>query len=90
MTNESTNGRRTALVTGGTGGIGRAVAVELARRGHRVLIVGRDANAGRAVLAPLDGTGHEMIPADLSLMRDTARLAAEVVARTDRLDAVVL
>jgi NAD(P)-dependent dehydrogenase (short-subunit alcohol dehydrogenase family) len=90
MRSESANGRRTALVTGGTGGIGRAVAVELARRGHRVLIVGRDVDAGRAVLATLDGTGHEMIPADLSLMRDTARLAAEVVARTGRLDAVVL
>lgn len=90
MTNESTNGRRTALVTGGTGGIGRAVAAGLARRGHRVIIVGRDEDAGRAVLATLDGTGHEMIRADLALLRDTARVAAEVAGRTDRLDAVVL
>ncbi len=90
MTSESTNGRRTALVTGGTGGIGRAVAVDLARRGHRVMIVGRDEDAGRAVLATLDGTGHEMIRADLALLRDTARVAAEVAGRTDRLDAVVL
>ncbi len=90
MTDESTDMRRTALVTGGTGGIGRAVATGLARRGHRVLIAGRDADAGRAVLDGLDPGGHEMIRADLSLMRDTARLAAEVTARTDRLDAVVL
>ena len=90
MTRETTAGRRTALVTGGTGGIGRAVAGELARRGHRVIIVGRDADAGRAVLDGLAGAGHELIRADLALMRDTVRLAAEVTARTDRLDAVVL
>ena len=90
MTNASANGRRTALVTGGTGGIGRAVAVDLARRGHRVIIVGRDEDAGRGVLAGLDGTGHEMVRGDLALLRDTARVAEEVRARTDRLDAVVL
>jgi NAD(P)-dependent dehydrogenase (short-subunit alcohol dehydrogenase family) len=95
MTNEARpDGRRTTLVTGGTGGIGRAVAVDLAARGHRVIIVGRDAEAGRAVVAALDragpGAGHDMIRADLSLMRDTARVAAEVARRTDRLDGVVL
>jgi NAD(P)-dependent dehydrogenase (short-subunit alcohol dehydrogenase family) len=86
-------GRRTALVTGGTGGIGRAVAVELARHGCRVLIVGRDAARGAAVLTTLDeagpGAGHALIRADLSLLRDTARAADDVVRHTDRLDAVV-
>ena len=73
MTSASTNGRRTALVTGGTGGIGRAVAADLARRGHRVIIVGRDADSGRAVLAGLDGSGDETVRGDLALLRDTAR-----------------
>ncbi len=94
MTQEPTDHGRTALVTGGTGGIGRAVAVDLAARGHRVFIVGRDEDAGRAVLAALDragpGRGHAMIAGDLALMRDTARVSAEVARRTDRLDAVVL
>ena len=87
-------GRRTALVTGGTGGIGRAVAVELARRGHRVLVVGRDAARGAAVLAELEdagpGAGHALIPADLSLLQDTVRAAGDVTRRSNRLDAVVL
>lgn len=84
--------RRTAVVTGGTGGIGRAVAVELARRGYRVLIVGRSAERGRDVLAALHrtGTGHALIRADLALLRDTARAAGEIARHTDRLDAVVL
>ncbi|HET9143222.1 SDR family NAD(P)-dependent oxidoreductase [Actinophytocola sp.] len=88
------DGRRTVLVTGGTGGIGRAVAVELARRGHRVLIVGRSAARGAAVLAELDdagpGAAHALIRADLSLLSDTARAAEETTRHTDRLDAVVL
>ena len=84
----------TALVTGGTGGIGRAVAVELARLGHRVLIVGRDTARGAAVLAKMDqaglGAGHTLVRADLSLLSETARAAGDITGHTDRLDAVVL
>ena len=85
---------RTAVVTGGTGGIGRAVAVQLARRGHRVFVVGRSASQGAVVLAELEAAnpraGHALIKADLALMRDTARVAAEIEERAERLDAVVL
>jgi NAD(P)-dependent dehydrogenase (short-subunit alcohol dehydrogenase family) len=86
--------RRTAVVTGGTGGIGRAVAVDLARRGHRVLIVGRSAARGASVLTELDAAGpqagHALVRADLSLLRETARAADDITRHTDRLDAVVL
>jgi len=85
---------RTVVVTGGTGGIGRAVAMELARRGDRVLIVGRSTDRGAAVLAALHragpGAGHALVRADLALLRETARAADEITARIDRLDAVVL
>jgi NAD(P)-dependent dehydrogenase (short-subunit alcohol dehydrogenase family) len=66
----------TSVVTGGTGGIGRAVAADLTRRGHNVLTIGRSATAS--------------VPADLALMRDTDRAATELLRRTDRLDALVL
>ena len=86
--------RRTVVVTGGTGGIGRAVAMELARRGDRVLIVGRSADRGAAVLAALDeagpGAGHALVRADLALLRETARAADDIAGQADRLDAVVL
>jgi NAD(P)-dependent dehydrogenase (short-subunit alcohol dehydrogenase family) len=86
-------GRRTVVVTG-TGGIGRAVAVELARRGDRVLIVGRSADQGAAALAALNeaapGAGHVLLRADLALLRETARAAEQITAHADRLDAVVL
>ena len=84
---------RVALVTGGTDGIGRAVALRLARGGDRVLFVGRSAQRGAQVLAELrealPGVDHVFLRADLSLLSETARVADEVARHTDRLDAAV-
>jgi len=84
---------RTALVTGGTDGIGRAVALDLARGGDRVLFVGRSEARGAQVLAALrelrPGVEHAFIRADLSLLAETARVAEEVGRRAPRLDAAV-
>lgn len=86
-------GRRVSLVTGGTGGIGRAVALGLARGGDRVLFVGRSEERGTRVLAELrealPGVDHVFLPADLSLLSETARVADDVARLTDRLDAAV-
>ena len=83
---------RVSLVTGATDGIGRAVALQLAR-GDRVLFVGRSTERGKQVLAELrealPGVDHVFLPADLSLLSETTRLADEVARHTDRLDAAV-
>lgn len=47
-----------AIVTGGAKGIGRAAAWELARNGHAVLILARDAEAGERAVAELRAAGH--------------------------------
>jgi NAD(P)-dependent dehydrogenase (short-subunit alcohol dehydrogenase family) len=84
---------RVSVVTGGTEGIGRAVALGLARGGDRVLFVGRDPTRGAEVLEALRAIGpgqdHAFLRADLSLLADTAELAAEIARRTERIDAVV-
>ncbi len=89
----SREGERVALVTGGNDGIGRAVALQLARGGDRVLFVGRSAERGARVLAELrkaqPGVDHDFFPADLSLLSETTRVADEVARHTERLDAAV-
>ncbi|WP_166174570.1 SDR family NAD(P)-dependent oxidoreductase [Rubrobacter tropicus] len=86
-------GERVSLVTGGTGGIGRTVALGLARGGDRVLFVGRSEERGSRVLdelrQALPGVDHVFLPADLSLLSETARVADRVARLSDRLDAAV-
>ena len=72
----------TALVTGGTDGIGKAIALGLARSGRRVVVAGRDAEKGARVeseirRSTLNANVH-FIQADLSLAREADRLAAEI------------
>jgi NAD(P)-dependent dehydrogenase (short-subunit alcohol dehydrogenase family) len=91
---ERKSGPRTAVVTGGTGGIGRAVAVELAKQGHRVVIVGRSASRGAETISTLESVNsrrdHCFVQADLSLLSETARAAESIARMTESLDALVL
>lgn len=48
---------RTILITGGTSGIGRATALELASRGANVVITGRRAAEGESTVADLRRVG---------------------------------
>jgi len=84
---------RVGLVTGGTEGIGRAVCLELARQGWRVLFVGRDQRRAEGVLAELraasPGVEHAFLRADLSLLSETARVADEIGHHSTRLDAAI-
>jgi NAD(P)-dependent dehydrogenase (short-subunit alcohol dehydrogenase family) len=84
---------RTVLVTGGTDGIGRAVSRCLAKAGHDVVIVGRDAGRAAQVLDELYRLGargnHGFVAGDLSLLSDTSRVADEILRLAPRLDSAV-
>ena len=49
---------RVAIVTGGNGGIGRAIALGLARAGATVAVLARDDEKNRRVLAELQSIGR--------------------------------
>jgi NAD(P)-dependent dehydrogenase (short-subunit alcohol dehydrogenase family) len=63
------------LITGGSDGLGRALAYALAERGYELLLHGRDATRLAEVA---ERTGARAIRADLSSLAEVRRLAAEV------------
>jgi 3-oxoacyl-[acyl-carrier protein] reductase len=83
---------RTALVVGGTRGIGRAVALELAAAGARVAIHGRSAEAAAAVagLLAAEGSHAGTFLADIARPGGAEELAASVAATLPDLEIVVL
>lgn len=81
---------KTALVTGGTRGIGMMIARGLLQAGARVVISSRKADAVDEAVAALSEFGEVRgIPADLSRQQECTRLAAEVLGRADGLDILV-
>jgi NAD(P)-dependent dehydrogenase (short-subunit alcohol dehydrogenase family) len=77
---------KTALVTGATSGIGRAVADVLARRGAHVIISGRNMERGQRAVMEIRAAGGsgDFVPADLtdpSAVRELAAAAREVTGR---------
>jgi NAD(P)-dependent dehydrogenase (short-subunit alcohol dehydrogenase family) len=73
----------TALITGGTSGIGRAVANKLGQMGVHVLVVGRNVERGEKTIAEIRTAGGQadFISSDLrdaSSARQVARRAVEL------------
>jgi len=83
---------RTVLVTGGTGGIGRATAMGLATMGANLAITGRDRarteGAAREIRAVSSGQ-VDLFVADLSSQSEVRRLADEVLQTYPRIDVLV-
>jgi short-subunit dehydrogenase len=68
---------KTALLTGATGGLGRATAQALASRGATLLLSGRKPEALEQLAAELPGDGHRVLPSDLAQPGAAEKLAAE-------------
>ena len=88
---EETGLRRTVLVTGSTGGLGREVALRLGASGAHVIVHGRDTERGREVVEEIERLGGTATfhVADFASLDDVRRLAAEIRGEHGRLDALV-
>lgn len=87
------------LVTGGTFGLGEAIALELARRGHRVLAFGlaqpqvsstaQGLEGVRAAARPRASQAHQVLEADVSSAADVERVVERALSRFGRIDGLV-
>lgn len=82
---------RAVLLTGASGGIGRAVALRLAKQGVRIALFARGEAALQALAAEVERSGGEalVVPGDVRRSADASRAAAAVVERFGGLDALV-
>src|SRR5580700_7909687 len=79
------------LITGGTDGLGLALAQRLVREGAAVAICGRDGDRLAAAVTSLEGLGGDVLglQADVSQAADIERFVAAAVARWGCIDGVV-
>lgn len=81
---------KVALVTGGSRGIGRAIAQMLAHAGVRVAIhYHRDNEAAQETLAMMDGDGHRIFQANQADPRQVDELVVRVIDEMGRIDILV-
>ena len=76
----------TAIITGAGGGIGRAAAIELSRRGYRLALCGRNAGSLKETASACGGL---VVTGDVTVAADMNRLVEKTVGEFGRLDAVV-
>jgi 3-oxoacyl-[acyl-carrier protein] reductase len=82
---------KTAIVTGASRGIGRAIAMRLAADGARAVLCARDLTALNEVRAAIEAGGGaaDVLPLDMRQPDAPARLAAFAVQQTGHIDLVV-
>jgi NAD(P)-dependent dehydrogenase (short-subunit alcohol dehydrogenase family) len=87
---------RTIVITGGTDGMGAALARHYLKSGDRVVVIGRSRSKFEALVAAATreqasaASQAEFIPADLSLVADSRQVVDHLLAHHERIDALVL
>lgn len=91
---------KVAIVTGAGGGLGRSHAIELAKRGARVVVndlggsvngEGQNSNAALSVVGEIEAAGGEAMahPANVANMEEVTDMVAQVMAKWGRIDILI-
>ncbi|MHA1731186.1 MAG: SDR family NAD(P)-dependent oxidoreductase [Promethearchaeota archaeon] len=82
---------KVAFITGATSGLGRAIALRLARDGARVVVHGRHAERGERVKREVEAAGSEakVVLGDLASVGDVERVCKEAAEAFGRIDFLV-
>lgn len=85
--------KKTAVITGATGGLGAALAADLARRGYRLVLPCRNADKGFALRAEIllhcPKAELDFLPCNLADLADVAKCGQAIAARHPVIDLVV-
>lgn len=81
--------KKTIVITGGTGGIGYAIAIALAKQGNDIIFQGRDRVKGEQIaqeLSKINGSTARFIAADVSSIAGIKALAVDIKKLTPKID----
>jgi NAD(P)-dependent dehydrogenase (short-subunit alcohol dehydrogenase family) len=81
---------KNVVISGGTTGMGRAVALAQAAKGHHVTVIGSDEAKGPALLDRAPGPNLRFLRADLSSIAEVDRVVAQLTERYQVIDALAL
>lgn len=84
---------KTILITGATDGLGKAVAIDLAKKGHKLLLHGRNQERGKALCAELgqytESENIRYYNADFLDLAQIKRFCKEILGNEERLDVLI-
>ena len=85
---------RTCLITGATDGIGKEAAIELAKKGCNLILIGRSKEKGEKVVEQIREVADNYVDidyftADLMLMKEVSRIADQVSKKYPRIDVLL-
>ncbi len=85
---------KTAVITGGNSGIGKATATALAKKGYKIIIHGRDVEktkkAAEEIKNKSGNNNVEYISADVSTLKGMKALVDDIKQKTTKIDTLVL
>ena len=81
---------KTALITGGTDGIGKGLVLHYLNKGYKVFAVGSNKAKGQKLIDETQNPNLTFLQADLSLVSENLRIVKTVSEQTTALDALIL